>query len=140
MRPLSLAIAVSLLLSAPDGLAQPQDYPFASAGPGAALEDAAPAHTYRVTPGDTDSIRGSYDMSNGWTLTVRPAYRGIVATIDRQRPMHLFAVGPGMFATADDNVAMEFDNRYFGGQMTMHYVPASRVARVGVTGASMAAR
>jgi hypothetical protein len=140
MRPLFLAIPVSLLLSAPDGLAQPQDYPLASAGPGAIVEGAAPAHTFRVTPGDTDAIRGTYDMSNGWTLTVRPAYKGIVAAIGRQRPMYLFAIGPGMFATADGNVAMEFDNRYFGTPMTMHYVPASRVARVIVTAAGMAAR
>jgi hypothetical protein len=136
-----MAIPLSLLLAASYATAQSQDYPLADTdAPVSTVRVTAPLRGVFVTPDQTDQVKGTYAMSNGWRLNVRPAARGIVAKIDDERPMRLIAVSADRYVTADGNVAMEFNGGDFGDDMTMSYVPSSRVADVIVIRSSVAAR
>ncbi|MGZ5183083.1 MAG: hypothetical protein ACXWC2_21605, partial [Ramlibacter sp.] len=119
MRPLFLAIPVSLLLVASYAAAQSQDYPLTEDSSVSTVHVTAAARGVFVTPDQTDQVKGSYAMSNGWRLSVRPASRGIVAKIDNERPMSLIALSGDRYVTADGNVAMEFNQGLFGDEMTM---------------------
>jgi nitrogen fixation protein len=134
-----MAIPLSLLLAASHATAQSQDYPLTDA-PVSTVLVTAPLHGVFVSPEQTDQVKGNYAMSNGWRLHVRPAARGIVARIDDERPMRLIAVSADRYVTADGNVAMEFNGGDFGDDMTMSYVPSSRVADVIVIRSTVAAR
>jgi hypothetical protein len=140
MRTLFMAIPLSLLLAASHATAQSHDYPLTEASPVSTVHVTAPVRGVFVTPDQTDQIKGSYAMSNGWRLNVRPASRGIVAKIDDERPMRLIALSADRFVTADGNVAMDFNRGIFGDEMTMSYVPSSRVAEVIVISSTVAAR
>jgi len=128
MRPLFLAIPVSLLLVASHAAAQSKDYPLTDSPAVSTVRVTAPAHGVFVTPDQTDQVKGTYAMSNGWRLNVKAAARGIVAKIDDERPMRLIALSADRYVTADGNVAMEFNQGMLGDEMTMSYVPSSRVA------------
>jgi hypothetical protein len=142
MRTLFMAIPLSLLLAASHANAQSQsqDYPLTDTAPVSTVRVTATAPGVFVTPDQTDQIKGNYAMSNGWRLKVQPATRGIVATIDNERPMRLIALSADRYATADGNVAMEFNRGDSGDDMTMSYVPSSRVAEVIVIGSTVASR
>jgi hypothetical protein len=134
-----MAIPLSLLLAASQATAQSQDYPLTDA-PVSTVHVTAPLHGVFVSPEQTDQVKGNYAMSNGWRLHVRPAAKGIVARIDDERPMRLIALDGDKYVTADGNVAMEFNRGIFGDEMTMSYVPSSRVADVIVISSTVAAR
>jgi hypothetical protein len=134
-----MAIPLSLLLAASHATAQSQDYPLTDA-PVSTVRVTAPLRGAFVTPDQTDQIKGNYAMSNGWRLHVRPASRAIVAKIDDEPPMRLIALDADRYVTADGNVAMEFNRGVFGDEMTMSYVPSSRVADVIVISSTVAAR
>lgn len=140
MRTLFMAIPLSLLLAASHASAQSQDYPLTDSAPVSTVHVTASAPGVYVTPDQTDQIKGNYAMSNGWRLHVRPATRGIVAAIDNEPPMRLIALSADRYATADGNVAMEFNRGDSGDDMTMSYVPSSRVAARIVIGSTVAAR
>ncbi|MGJ7914312.1 hypothetical protein ACI48D_02375 [Massilia sp. LXY-6] len=142
MRPLSMAIPVSLLLLllASQAAAQSRDYPLTEPAQVSTVRVTAPVRGYFVTPGEADEIKGRYAMSNGWQLDVRPASRSIIARIDNQGPMQLIALSADKFVTADGNVTMEFNQGGFGDEMTMSYVPSSRVAAMIVIRSTVAAR
>ncbi|ALK98089.1 hypothetical protein AB595_17620 [Massilia sp. WF1] len=142
MRALFIAIPVSLLLTASHAVAQSQshDYPLTDSTSGSTVFVTAPPKAIFVAPSDTDSIKGAYAMSNGWRLDVKSASKGIVARIDDQRPMRLIAVAPDRFVTADGNVEMQFNQGDFGDDMTMSYVPSSRVAERITIRSTLAAR
>jgi hypothetical protein len=140
MRTLFLAIPLSLLLVASHATAQSQDYPFTEDSPVSTVHVTAPVRGVFVTPDQTDQVKGLYEMSNGWRLHVRPASRGIVARIDDERPMRLIALSADRYVTADGNVAMEFNKGDFGDEMTMSYVPSSRLAERIVIRSTVAAR
>lgn len=139
MRRLLLLLPAALLLVSPHAGAQSQDYP---------LIEHSDVSTIQVRAGRpvpiqrNEDIRGSYDLSNGWSLHVRPVARGIVAQIDSEPQMHLIALSEDNYATPDGNVRMHFDPRTYGEFMTMTYVPSSRsVAWITVTSTStLAAR
>ena len=128
MRALFIALPVSLLLTASHAIAQSHDYPLTDTASGSTVFVTAPPKAIFVAPSDTDAIKGAYEMSNGWRLDVKSASKGIVARIDDQRPMRLIAVAPDRFVTADGNVEMQFNQGDFGDNMTMSYVPSSRLA------------
>ena len=79
---------------------------------------------------EAEAISGGYAMSNGWRLKVDPSADGIVAQIDKQRPIRLVALSRDRYATRDGNVAMEFNRGALGDEMLMSYVPSSRTAQV----------
>jgi hypothetical protein len=54
--------------------------------------------------------------------------------------MRLIALSADRYVTADGNVAMEFNQGTFGDDMTMSYVPSSRLAERIVIRSTVAAR
>lgn len=139
MRRLLLAIPAALLLVSPHAGAQSQDYP---------LIEHNDVSTVHVTAGRShaavqrnDDLKGTYELANGWSLHVRPVARGLIAQIDSQAPMRLIALTENHYTTADGNVQMQFDPASYGQDMTMSYVPSSRiVAWITVSSTTLASR
>jgi hypothetical protein len=140
MRTLLLAIPVSLLLVSPHVGAQSKDYPFTTAADMTTVEVLGHQRPYHVTRQQTNAVKGKYQMSNGWFLDVEAKAHDIVARIDNERPMRLFAVSADKYVTADGNVSMEFNRGSFEDEMLMSYVPSSNLAAVITIGSSVAAR
>jgi len=138
MRILFLAIPAALLLTSNAG-AQSTDYP-APDSMVSTVQVKAPSSAYRSWSEDTDFASGHYNMSNGWSLNVEATSIGIDATIDRQRTMHLIAIGPNRFVTRSGNVAMDFDLGGDPDAMSMSYVPRSNLAAVMVIRSTIASR
>lgn len=141
MRPMSLFIPASLLALASGASAQ--TVPTAPPDPSAisSVQVTAPAKTIRIREDQAYQIGGTYAMSNGWYLKVRPAKRHIDATIDNDKQLRLLAVAPYKFVSADGNVAMEFNLGSYGDDMVMSYVPDPRLAqRVVISSAPLAQR
>jgi hypothetical protein len=140
-RLLLFAIPAALLMVSPYAGAQSQDYPLIEHSEVSTIQVRAD-RPYHFTAQKTEDIKGTYDLSNGWTLHVRPAaHRGIIAQIDSQPPMRLVALSDDRFTTVDGNVQMHFDLGSLGDDMSMTYVPSSRsVAWITVTSNTMAAR
>jgi nitrogen fixation protein len=139
MRRLLLAIPASLLLLASNAGAQSTHYPLVDSESTSTLQANAP----RAVHVDDLAIRevcGTYVLSNGWRLHVRPAWNGVVATIDEQKPMRLLALSPDKYVTRDGNVAMEFNRGEDRDEMLMSYVPDPRLAEVIVVRSTMASR
>jgi hypothetical protein len=139
MRPLSLALPASLLLLASSASAQ-GNYPLTDPEPMSTVQVTAPTPEFRPWSDDLEAVSGKYAMSNGWRLHVEPASQGIVARIDKQRPVHLVALSPTKYVSADGNVAMLFNRGEAGDEMLMSYVPDPRVAQVIVVKATLAQR
>ena len=140
MRYLLLAIPVSLLLVSSHAGAQSKDYPFTSASDITTVEVTGHQRLYHVTREQTNAVKGKYQMSNGWSLDVQAKSSDIVARIDNERPMRLFAVSADKYVTQDGNVSMEFNRGSFQVEMLMSYVPSSNLAAVVTVGSSIAAR
>jgi hypothetical protein len=71
---------------------------------------------------------------------VQPAADGIVARIDKERPMHLVAVSDVNYVTMDGSVAMAFNRGVRGDEMSMSYVPRSNLAATVVLESNLAQR
>ena len=145
MRPLPLALSASLLLFAPGAGAQSGNYPINDDTPISRVEvTAQPRTAFRIWDYQAEEVSGAYELSNGWRLKVQPARDGIVAQIDKQRPMRLVAQSPDRFVSRDGNVIMEFNKGDTRDDMMMSYVPSNvadpRMAQVIVVTAKMASR
>jgi hypothetical protein len=145
MRPLSLALSASLLLFAPIAGAQSGSYPVADdTTPITTVEVTAPPAPYLIGDTQIDAVTGAYRLSNGWRLKVEPGNNGIVARIDKQRPIRLVAQSPDRYVSRDGNVIMEFNRGDAGDDMMMSYVPRDvtdpRLSQVIVATAKMAQR
>jgi hypothetical protein len=140
MRPLYLAIPVSLLLVASNAHAQSTNYPVTNEEAISTVQVTAPPHAVRVSDYQTRTVSGAYALSNGWRLHVRPALNGVVAAIDDQKPMRLIALSPDKYVSRDGNVAMEFNRGPDGDDMIMSYVPNDGLAQVVVVTATVASR
>ncbi len=130
MRPLSLLLPASLLVLASATGAQSLPYPPPDIAPLSSVQVKAPAPGVLLRAEQGREITGSYAMSNGWYLKVRPARRFIDATIDNEKPMRLIAVSADKFVSGDGNVTMEFNLGDSGNEMMMRYVPDPRLATV----------
>ena len=145
MRPLSLALSASLLLFAPGAGAQSMNYPINDDAPMSRVEvTAQPRPAFRIWDYQAEAVSGAYELSNGWRLKVKPARDGIVAQIDKQRPMRLIAQSPDRFVSRDGSVIMEFNRGDTRDDMMMSYVPGDapdpRLAQMIVVTAKMAQR
>jgi hypothetical protein len=145
MRPLYLACPLSLLLLAPSVGAQSGNYPLISDTPISTVEvTAQPRTQFRIWDYQVEYISGKYALSNGWRLDVQPARDGIVARIDKQRPIRLIAQSPDRFVSRDGNVIMEFNRGDSGDDMMMSYIPSNvsdpRLTQAIVVTARMAQR
>jgi hypothetical protein len=61
---------------------------------------------------------------------------GIIAQVDRQRPIRRIAYAPNKYVSPDGNVSMEFSLGTYGDNMLMSYVPGP----IPSTGPSLAQR
>lgn len=142
MRPLFLVLPISLLC-APQAGAQSGNYPVTDDTPISTVQVKAQP-SFRIWDYQADAVSGTYELSNGWRLKVRPARDGVVARIDSQRPIALVALSPDKFASRDGNVIMEFNQGDYREDMRMSYVPGDaadpRLAQVIVVTAKMAQR
>jgi hypothetical protein len=131
MRSLSLMVPASLLLlAASHAGAQTQAYPSTAPEPTSQVQVRPPAQPFQFWDYEAEYVSGAYAMSNGWRMKVDPTRDGIVAQIDKERPMRLVAVSPDRYASRDGNVWMEFNRGTDGGDMLMSYVPNARTAQV----------
>lgn len=138
MRPLVL-LPASLLLAASAG-AQNLPYPRVDDTAAISTVQVTAPKTVRILPDQAGMIKGTYAMSNGWYLRVRPGQRHIDATIDNEKPMRLYAVAPFKFVSLDGNVNMEFNQGTWGDDMWMSYKPDPRLAQVIVISTEVAQR
>lgn len=136
LRPLNVAIAISLALLAVDAAAQARSLPARDTI--SSVQVSAPARP--VYQEHLDAVRGVYALSNGWRMEVSPSADGIVAQVGRQRAMRLVALSPDKFASRDGHVTMEFNRGSAGDEMLMSYIPDSRVAQVILVKATLAQR
>jgi len=137
----SQAAAQSVLPSPPQPQARSTDYPATGDASVSTVRVAAPPRpAFKSSPAETDWISGAYRMSNGWRLEVQPDAEGIVAKIDRERPMRLVAVSDDRYVTMDGKVAMTFNRGARGDQMLMSYVPRSNLAALVVLQSVLAQR
>jgi hypothetical protein len=77
---------------------------------------------FLINDSETETVSGQYAMSNGWRLKVEPASNGIVARIDRDRPIKLVALSADKFVSRDGNVTMDFNRGTYGDEMLMTYI------------------
>ncbi|MVW62208.1 hypothetical protein GPY61_19925 [Massilia sp. NEAU-DD11] len=136
MRPLSLMLIPVLLVSASGTQAQtvaPDD-------PVAVVQVKPMDGPYRLRNEQARQIAGTYEMSNGWSVDVRPDMRHVDVLIDRNRPLRLLAISPRKFASGDGNVTMEFSRGNDENDMTLRYVPGVGMAEVVLTSVSIAQR
>lgn len=137
MRSLSLIVPASLLLlAASHAGAQTQAYPLTEPEQTSRVQVTAPSQPFQFWDYEAEFISGAYAMSNGWRMKVDPTRDGIVAQIDKERPMRLVAVSQNRYASRDGNVWMEFNRGASGEDMQMSYVPDSRTAQVVVVTAT----
>lgn len=134
MRAHVLLFPASLLLAS-SAFAQTLPYPRTDPGAMSTVQVTAPARAVLIESDQAEKIEGAYAMSNGWRMKVRTGTRYIDATIDRQKPLRLFAVAPYQFSSPDGNVTMEFNRGDWGEDMLMSYVPDPRLADVAVLSA-----
>ena len=137
MRHSLLAFPASLLLLAFPAHAQTQNYPPPDTAPISTVQVTAP---FQLSDDDVERVGGIYSMSNGWRLQMEQTPRGMVARIDRQRPIRLIAVSANKFVSRDGNVTMDFNLGKDGDDMVMSYVPDQRLAIRYVIGATLAQR
>jgi len=130
------AVPVTLLLASNAG-AQSANYPPPDTSPIATVQVTAP---FRLSDSETEAVTGLYALSNGWRLKVGEAATGIVAQIDRQRPIRLVAVSADKFVSRDGNVTMDFNRGENRDEMLMTYVPDQRLAIRYVITATLAQR
>lgn len=140
MRPLPLLLPASLFVLAASAGAQTLPYPRTDTETMSTVQVIAPAKPVKIWPEQARQIRGTYEMSNGWYMDVRPSKRHIDATIDQEKPLRLHAVGAYKFASLDGNVTMEFNRGEWGDEMLMSYVPDPRLAQVVVISSRLAQR
>lgn len=139
MRPLFLALPVSMLLLASQAGAQSTNYPVTDESI-STVQVTAPPKAVHLSDDQTRAVSGTYALSNGWRLHIRPGHNGVYARIDDQKPIRLIATSPDNYVTRDGNVAMEFNRGSEGDEMMMSYVPDPRLAEVIVVTATMASR
>ena len=148
MRSLSLILCPALLLAAAGAGAQEaaqaqapsQDYPLTQPDSVSTVKVVATPQAFEFWEYEAEAISGGYKMSNGWRMKVDPSSDGIVARIDKQRPIKLVALSRDMYATRDGNVTMEFNRGPLGEDMLMSYVPQSRTAQRVVVTSTLAQR
>ena len=87
-------------------------------------------------------VRGTYAMSNGWTVRVMPQARRVFIAINDGAPIELLAQSASKFASADGNIATMFNLGPWEEDVVMSYVPDSRLSdqRVIIGSGSLVAR
>lgn len=102
----------------------------------------APAPHYNIRRDELRAVRGTYAMSNGWTLSVQPqpSTKTITAQIDDGAVIELLAVSPDRFETPDHSTSMVFNQGAQQDEMTMRYTLPDRTVMVLTTSQTLAGR
>ena len=97
---------------------------------------------HRLDADEAKKVRGTYAMSNGWTMQVTPRMNRIFISINEGAPIELLAQSADKFASADGNISTVFNLGSWGDDVVMSYVPDGRLSdeRVIVGSGSLAAR
>jgi hypothetical protein len=97
---------------------------------------------HRLDPDEARKIKGTYAMSNGWTVRVTPQVRRVFITVNDGAPVELLAQSADKFASADGNIATMFNLGPWEDDIVMSYVPDARLSdqRVIVGSGPLAAR
>jgi len=140
MRPLSLILPVSLLVLASGAGAQEQRSSQTEPGSVSQVQVTAETPPFQFRDYEAEWISGGYKMSNGWRMKVDPSADGIVAQINKERPIRLVAVSRDRYITRNGNVFMEFNRGTQGDEMLMSYVPNERAAQRVVVTSTLAQR
>jgi len=75
-----------------------------------------PAKAYHMFPGDFDVYKGSYDLSNGETMTLRAHGRRMYADVGNRPRTEMVAAAPNVFVAVDKQFKMTLGND--GGEVT----------------------
>jgi hypothetical protein len=140
MRPLFLILPVSVLMLASSAGAQTQQAPQTEPGSVSQVQVTAETPQFQFRDYEAEAISGGYKMSNGWRMKVDAASDGIVAQVNKERPIRLVAVSRDRYAAPDGNVFMEFNRGTQGDEMLMSYVPDTRTAQRVVVTSTLAQR
>lgn len=97
---------------------------------------------HRLDADEAKKVRGTYALSNGWTMRVMPRARQVFITINDGAPIELLPQSADKFATADGNIATVFNLGPWEEDVVMSYVPDSRLSdqRVIVGSGALATR
>lgn len=97
---------------------------------------------HRLDAYEAKRVRGTYAMSNGWTMQVTPRANQVFVSINQGAPIELVAQSGDKFASADGNIATVFNLGPWGDEVVMSYVPDSRLSdqRVIIGSGTLAAR
>ena len=97
---------------------------------------------HRLDADEARKIRGTYAMSNGWTVRVMPQVRRVFITVNDGAPIELLAQSADKFASADGNIATVFNLGPWEEDVVMSYVPDGRLSdqRVIVGSGTLASR
>lgn len=97
---------------------------------------------HKLDADEAKKVRGTYALSNGWTMQVTPRGRVIQISINEGAPIELLAQSADKFASADGKIATVFNLGPWEEDLVMSYVPEGSLAdeRVIVGTASLAAR
>jgi hypothetical protein len=100
------------------------------------------ARHHRLDSSEMRRVGGTYAMSNGWTMDVKPGARNVMVSINDGAPIELLAQTADRFASADGNIATVFNFGPWQEDVVMSYVPDGRLssARVVLGSARLVAR
>jgi hypothetical protein len=86
------------------------------------------------------AVRGIYQMSNGWTMEVKPDWRRVYVQIDQRAAVEVVPISPFKFVSADGNMAMEFALGVRGDEVVLRYLPEGSTAQAVVLTSTLAQR
>lgn len=83
---------------------------------------------HRLDADEAKKVRGTYAMSNGWTIQITPRVNRVFISINQGAPIELLAQSADKFASADGNIATVFNLGPWQDDVVMSYVPDSRLS------------
>jgi len=86
------------------------------------------ARHHRLDMTEMRQVGGTYAMSNGWIMEVKPSPRHVMVSINDGAPIELLPQTADRFATADGNIATVFNLGPWQNDVVMSYVPDGRLS------------
>jgi hypothetical protein len=90
------------------------------------------ARHHRLDMTEMRQVAGTYAMSNGWIMEVKPSARHVTVSINDGAPIELLPQTANRFVTADGNIATVFNLGPWQDDVVMSYVPDGRLSDVRV--------
>lgn len=155
MRPMTLlfSLAAACAAAVPAVAQQATALPAQQAVPASPIGDEAKealsqvqvrgqSRRYRLDPDEARQVRGTYALSNGWTMRVTSRLSHVNISINDGPDIELLAQSGDKFASADGKIATVFNLGPWQEDVVMSYVPDARLSdqRVIVGSGTLAAR